>query len=82
MTSSAMHDHSGHHHHDIATPKYIPITDFGASNGSMHTTHAELNGGRTPITTEALVAYNNPRSFQGRSPVDLKPSAAGLSTMN
>ena len=67
-----MHDHSGHHHHDKTTSKYIPITNFGASNGSMHTMHAELKGGRTPITTEALEAYNNLRSFQGRGPVDLE----------
>jgi len=51
---------------------YELITAFGASKGSMHTTHEELMGGRTPISTEALVAYNNLRAFQGLEAVELE----------
>ena len=61
MHQGSMHDaHSAH-----ASSNYTLITEWGASNGSQHTTHGELTGGRTPITTEALVAYNNLRSFLG-----------------
>ena len=49
-----MHETSRHHGHAMPSSPYALITDFGASKGSMHTTHGELNGGRTPITTEAL----------------------------
>ena len=38
--------------------QYVAITAFGNLGGSQHTTHEELMGGRTPITTEELVAYN------------------------
>ena len=43
---------------------FDPITSFGSLGGSQHTTHSDLMGGRTAITTEALEAYNNLRSFQ------------------
>ena len=43
---------------------FDPITSFGSLGGSQHTTHDELKGGRTAITTEALKAYNNLRAFQ------------------
>ena len=48
------------------------ITDFATFGGSDHTTHDQLMGGRTPITTEALLAYNNLRAFEGLNPVSLK----------
>ena len=51
---------------------YLPITTFGTLGGSQHTTHEELMGGRTAITTEALVAYNNLRGFLGLTPVPLE----------
>ena len=51
---------------------YLPITTFGSLGGSQHTTHEELMGGRTAITTEALVAYNNLRGFLGLTPVSLE----------
>ena len=44
---------------------FVPITAFGSLGGSQHTTHEELAGGRTAITTEALLAYNNLRAFLG-----------------
>ncbi|MAV12112.1 MAG: hypothetical protein CL861_01405 [Cyanobium sp. MED843] len=44
---------------------FVPITAFGSLGGSQHTTHQELAGGRTAITTEALLAYNNLRAFLG-----------------
>ena len=44
---------------------FVPITAFGSLGGSQHTTHQELAGGRTAITTEALLAYNNLQAFLG-----------------
>ena len=44
---------------------FISITSFGTLGGSDHTTHEDLSGGRTAITTEALSAYNNLRDFLG-----------------
>ena len=43
--------------------EYTAITHFGIHGGSDHTTHDDLVGGRTAITTEALTAYNNLRAF-------------------
>ena len=54
------------------TGPYLPITHFGSLGGSDHTTHDELMGGRTPITTEALVAYNGLRGFLELAPVELE----------
>ena len=51
---------------------YKAITHFGSLGGSSHTTHDDLMGGRTPITTEALSAYNNLRSFLGLSEVEIE----------
>jgi len=42
------------------------------SEGSDHTHLHELEGGRTPITTEALVALNGLRDFLGLEAVDLE----------
>ena len=55
---------------------YVAITAFGNLGGSQHTTHEELMGGRTPITTEALVAYNNLRDFLRLQPVSLEEIGA------
>ncbi|WP_438982528.1 glycoside hydrolase family 9 protein, partial [Vulcanococcus sp.] len=43
---------------------YRPITAWGSFQSSSHTGHEGLMGGRTPITTEALQAYNALRAFQ------------------
>ena len=55
--------HSGgsHDHGD-----YMDITmwgDFHDSNDNSH--HEQMVGGRTPITTEAMLAYNDLRAFLG-----------------
>ena len=55
---------------------YVAITAFGNLGGSQHTTHEELMGGRTPITTEALVALNNLRDFLRLQPVSLEEIGA------
>lgn len=44
---------------------FVDLAAFGRSAGSDHTHLADLEGGRTPITTEALVAYNGLRRFLG-----------------
>ena len=62
---SAMTDHSDHEMPHDTDSQYSDITIWGTLGGSMHTTHAELVGGRTPITTEALAAYNDLRAFLG-----------------
>ena len=54
-------DHGSHDHGD-----YMDITmwgDFHDSNGNSH--GHQMVGGRTIITTEAMVAYNNLRAFLG-----------------
>ena len=62
------HDHGDDHDHDHAHPapvagSFVDLAAFGRSAGSDHTHLADLEGGRTPITTEALVAYNGLRRF-------------------
>ena len=63
----------GHDTHpsDSAQTEWISISDFGMSHGSDHTRHDQLTGERTPITTEALEAYNQLRNFLGLSEVNL-----------
>ena len=48
-----------------ASGDYVDIMTFGMHTGSDHTGMSALEGGRTAITTEALVAYNNLRQFAG-----------------
>ena len=48
-------------------------------HGSDHTGMDGLAGGRTAITTEALVAYNDLRGFAGLAPPPSKTSAPGPS---
>ncbi|MCW1956995.1 MAG: cellulase family glycosylhydrolase [Mycobacterium sp.] len=54
------------------TTTYTDIMAFGMSHGSSHTGADALAGGRTAITTEALVAYNNLRKFSGLTPATLE----------
>ena len=65
------HDHGGSH--GGGTEKaFVDITEFGTHHGtSSHTHEDSLEGGRTPITTEAHVAYNGLRDFLGLDPVSL-----------
>ncbi len=69
-------DHEGHDMgHDMGgeTGEFLDITAFGMHHGtSSHTHEVALEGGRTPITTEAIVAYNGLREFLGLDPVDIE----------
>ncbi|MEE9206172.1 MAG: cellulose binding domain-containing protein, partial [Acidimicrobiia bacterium] len=72
-----MDDHSDHDHDHLAPPAdagdYIDITTWGTFHGSNHNSeHDELVGGRTAITTEAMVAYNNLRAFLGLSELTME----------
>jgi hypothetical protein len=64
-------DMPGPHPHPVGENGFIDLGTFGLSNGSDHTGHDGLVGGRTAITTEALLAYNNLRAFVGLAPVSL-----------
>ena len=64
-------DLMAHHAATSNASDFKLITDFATFGGSHHTTHDELMGGRTPITTEALLAYNNLRAFEGLKAVSL-----------
>ncbi len=81
----AMDDMSGmdHDDHDMPMPdmldmpdmsaEFADITSFGEFHGtSSHTMEHSLHGGRTAITTEAMVSYNALREFLGLNPVDLE----------
>ena len=57
---------------DPGTGQYTDIMTFGMFHGSSHTGMDALEGGRTAITTEALVAYNDQRKFAGLAPVALE----------
>ncbi len=51
---------------------YDDITAFGVFHGTSSHTHGDsLAGGRTPITTEALVSYNGLRVFVGLDAVEM-----------
>ena len=69
-------DHSGHDHGMAASPQsgdYIDITSWGTFHGSNNNSeHTELVGGRTAITTEAMVAYNGLRAFAGLDAVEIQ----------
>ncbi len=66
-----MHAHDMHSNADAGD--YIDITSWGTFHGSNHNSeHNELVGGRTAITTEALVAYNGLRNFAGLEAVELE----------
>ncbi|MEM7620505.1 MAG: glycoside hydrolase family 9 protein [Pseudomonadota bacterium] len=52
---------------------YTDIMAFGNHHGTSSHTHGDdLEGGRIPITTEAMVAYNGLRAFLGLEATDLK----------
>ncbi|WP_299478300.1 cellulose binding domain-containing protein [uncultured Roseibium sp.] len=64
-------DH-GHENQKDTSGSYVDITTFGNFHGtSSHTGHDDLHGGRTAITTEALVAYNGLRGFLGFEDLDI-----------
>jgi len=58
---------------DPTPGSYDDITAFGVFHGTSSHTHGDsLAGGRTPITTEALVVYNDLRAFVGLDVVELE----------
>ena len=64
-------DHGDHHHVDTGVYEDINVWgNFHGSNNNSH--HSELVGGRTAITTEALVAYNAVRAFAGLQPASIE----------
>ncbi|MEI6699483.1 MAG: Calx-beta domain-containing protein [Mycobacteriaceae bacterium] len=50
---------------------YVDIMTYGMFHGSSHTGMDALEGGRTAITTEAVVAYNDLRRFAGLAPTTI-----------
>ena len=50
---------------------YTDIMTYGMFHGSSHTGMDALAGGRTAITTEAVVAYNDLRRFSGLAPTTI-----------
>ena len=50
---------------------YVDIMTYGMFHGSDHTGMDALDGGRTAITTEAVVAYNDLRRFAGLAPTTI-----------
>ena len=60
-------------HGDPCMGEFIDITCWGDFHGSNNNSHDyELVGGRTAITTEALLAYNNLRAFLELPAVELE----------
>lgn len=59
------------HPHPGGAGDFIDLASYGLTYGSDHTDHEGLVGGRTAITTEALLAYNNLRAFVGLAPATL-----------
>ena len=57
--------------HTDTTSGFIDLATFGLTHGSDHTDHTGLVGGRTVITTEVLLSYNNLRAFAGLAPATL-----------
>lgn len=51
---------------------YIDIMTYGMFHSSDHTGMDALVGGRTAITTEAVVAYNDLRRFAGLAPTTIE----------
>ena len=71
QTASAQHDH-----HPAMDSDFTDLADLGMSNGSNHTGHDGLVGGRTAITTEAVLAYNQLRHFVGLAPATINEVGA------
>ena len=67
---------TGPHPHPVGESEFIDLATFGLSNGSDHTGHDGLVGGRTAITTEALLAYNHLRAFVGLAPATINDVGA------
>ena len=59
------------HDHPLVEGDFVDLAALGLSQGSDHTGHDGLVGGRTAITTEALLAYNDLRRFVGLASASL-----------
>ncbi|MFP6639160.1 MAG: lytic polysaccharide monooxygenase, partial [Myxococcota bacterium] len=57
--------------HPVVDGDFVDLATLGLSHGSDHTGHDGLVGGRTAITTEAVLAYNNLREFVGLPPATI-----------
>ena len=65
---AAMAQDDSHDGHPPMDGEYMDLGTLGMSGGSSHTGHDGLVGGRTAITTEAVLAYNRLRHFVGLPP--------------
>jgi hypothetical protein len=71
MTEHGMENHGMNH--GSSSGDYIDINTWGSFHGSNHNSEQnELVGGRTAITTEALLAYNGLRDFAGLAPASIE----------
>jgi endoglucanase len=65
--------HHGHSMPSTSNGEFIDINTWGSFHGSNHNSeHNELVGGRTAITTEAMVAFNGVRAFAGLDAVEIE----------
>lgn len=76
MADHDMGDHGMHHGHSMPSTsngEFIDINTWGSFHGSNHNSeHDELVGGRTAITTEAMLAFNGLRAFAGLDAVEIE----------
>ena len=80
MAAQEMSEHEMHDGHIMQPTSgsgsdggFTDINTWGAFHGSNHNSeHNELVGGRTAITTEALLAYNGLRDFAGLAPASIE----------
>lgn len=71
MTEHGMENHGMNH--GSSSGDYIDIKTWGSFHDSNHNSeHDELVGGRTAITTEAMLAYNGLRAFAGLDAVEIE----------
>ena len=78
--AEVMDDHGIDHDHSMQQTTgggskggFTDINTWGSFHGSNHNSeHYELVGGRTAITTEALLAYNGLRDFAGLAPASIE----------
>ncbi len=80
MGEHGLGDQGMNHVHSMQQASESGFTDiniWGSFHDSNHNSaHNELVGGRTAITTEALLAYNGLRDFAGLAPVDIEAIGA------
>ena len=72
-TNPNLHEHAQHSGDES---EFVDLATYGLSHGSHHTGDDGLVGGRTAITTEALLAYNHLRAFAGLEAATLEEIGA------